>query len=79
MKQKIRQDRNIGQNIRDLRKKKGMSQEGLAKELQLRGCEISRSTLAKIEAGIRHISVCELDAFCEIFGVDYNTLFHHRE
>jgi hypothetical protein len=34
-----------------------------------------RGTLAKIEAGIRHISIEELDAIKDILGISYNEFF----
>ena len=50
--QKIRQDRIIGDNLRDLRNKNGLSQEKLCAELQRKGCDIARSAYAKYdEAG----------------------------
>ena len=44
-------ERALGQNIRVLRMKKGFSQEQLAAQLQVRGCDVTRSALAKIEVG----------------------------
>ena len=41
-------ERALGQNIRVLRMKKGFSQEQLAAQLQVRGCDVTRSALAKI-------------------------------
>ena len=51
MEQKIRRDRNMGDNLRRLRTDKGISQEKLCAELQRRGCDIGRTTYAKYEAG----------------------------
>ena len=51
MEQKIRRDRNMGDNLRRLRLEKGISQEKLCAALQRRGCDIGRSTYAKYEAG----------------------------
>jgi Helix-turn-helix. len=36
---------------------------------------LSRSTLAKIEAGIRHISVEELNAIKAVLGISYDEFF----
>ena len=49
--QKIRRDRNMGDNLRRLRDQSGLSQEKLCAELQRRGCDIARSAYAKYEAG----------------------------
>ena len=51
MEQKIRRDRNMGDNLRALRLERKISQEKLCAELQRRGCDIGRTTYAKYEAG----------------------------
>ena len=53
MEQKLRRDRNLGDNLRRLRNASGLSQEKLCAELQRRGCDIGRTTHAKYEAGER--------------------------
>jgi transcriptional regulator with XRE-family HTH domain len=75
MGQNIKADKNIGSNIRRYRNAKGMTQEQLSAQLQVYGCDISRGTLAKIEAGIRHISIEELNAIKDILGISYNDFF----
>ena len=81
MEQKIRRDRNMGDNLRRLRIDKGISQEKLCAELQRRGCDIGRTTYAKYEAGelnirasviieLRKIYNCTLDDFFE--GLDFS-------
>lgn len=52
-----------------------MTQEELSAQLQIHGCDISRGTLAKIEAGIRHISVDELQAIRTILEITYDDFF----
>ena len=42
MEQKIRRDRNMGDNLRALRLARKISQEKLCAELQRRGCDIRR-------------------------------------
>ena len=66
MVQKIRRDRNIGDNLRQLRINYDISQEKLCAELQRRGCDIARSTYAKYESGelnIRASVLIELKKF----------------
>lgn len=74
MSQNIKADKTIGENIRKWRNAKGMTQEQLSAQLQVRGCDISRGTLAKVEAGIRHISVKELIAIKTILDIAYEDL-----
>lgn len=65
----------LGQNIRRLRIERKMSQEELAAQLQVRGCDITRSALAKMEVGQRHIYPDELKTIRDIFAVSYDELF----
>lgn len=65
----------LGQNIRKLRMDRKLSQEQLAAQLQTRGCDITRSALAKIEVGQRHIYPDELKLLRELLGVSYEELF----
>ncbi len=48
-------ERKIGNHIRTLREQKGITQEFLATKMQLNGCDITRSAIAKIEVGQRHL------------------------
>ena len=75
MGQSIKSDKIIGENIRKARNAMGITQEELAAKLQILNCDISRGTLAKIEAGIRHISVEELNAIKEALGMKYEDFF----
>ena len=75
MHQHIKADKRLGANIHRLRTAENITQEQLSAQLQVRGCDISRGTLAKIEAGIRHISVEELIAVKGVLDVAYEDLF----
>jgi transcriptional regulator with XRE-family HTH domain len=75
MSQKIKQDIQIGDNIRNLRKQSGLTQEQVVAKLQLQGIEISRSSYSQIECGTYNIKISELKALAELFHVDYNTFF----
>ena len=57
----------LGQNIRRLRIQLGLTQEQVAAQLQVRGCDVTRSALAKIEVGQRHIYPDELRLLREIW------------
>ncbi len=79
MKQGIKSSKIIGDNIRQVRTGQQLTQEQLAAKLQLIGCDISRGTLAKIEAGIRHISVDELKAIKSVLSMTYDMFFIQHE
>lgn len=64
----------VGQQIRAAREANGLTQEQLAARLQTHGCDITRSALAKMEVGQRHIYVAELRALRQILDVSYETL-----
>lgn len=65
----------IGRNIQDARMAAGMTQEDVVRELQLRGSNMSRSTLANIETGRRNIKASDLKALKMIFNVEYDLFF----
>ena len=48
-------EKQLGENIRRIRMKNRLTQEQLSAKLQVTGCDITRSALAKIEVGQRHI------------------------
>lgn len=73
--QKIKQDLQIGGNIRRLRKQSGLTQEQVITYLQLQGLEISRSSYSQIECGTYNIRVSELAALADLFQVDFNAFF----
>ena len=75
MEQKIRRDRNLGDNLRVLRQEKRISQEKLCAELQRRGCDIGRSTYAKYEAGELNIRASVLIALRKIYDCSYDDFF----
>ena len=64
----------IGANIRRLRTSAGLTQEQLSARLQVRGCDITRSALAKIEVGQRHLYPDELILIKEILNVSYEEI-----
>lgn len=65
----------IGKNIRALRERAGLTQENMAAKLQLRGCDITRSAVAKIEVGQRHLYPDEIMHIKEILNVTYDEIF----
>ena len=64
-----------GRQIAKLRAQNGLSQDGLAGRCQRAGWDISRGTLAKIEAGIRCVSDQEALLLAQALGVSVSDLF----
>ena len=79
MEQKIRRDRNMGDNLRKLRLEKKISQEKLCAELQRRGCDIGRTTYAKYESGELNIRASVLIELRKIYRCNYDDFFDGLE
>ena len=75
MEQKIRRDRNMGDNLRRLRAQSGLSQEKICAELQRRGCDIGRTTYAKYESGELNIRASVIIELRKFFGCTYDDFF----
>ncbi|MEE1065107.1 MAG: helix-turn-helix transcriptional regulator [Acutalibacteraceae bacterium] len=69
-------EKNFGNNLRKIRESKKMTQEVVAAKMQLRGCDITRSAVAKIEVGQRHIYPDEILILKEIFDVSFDEMFY---
>lgn len=69
-------EKRVGKNIRELREKARMTQETLAAKLQLSGCDITRSAVAKIEVGQRHLYPDEVILIKSILKVEYDDIFN---
>ena len=65
----------IGQNIRKIRESRGITQDTLAAKLQLEGCDITRSAVAKIEVGQRHLYPDEILLIRRILNTSYDHIF----
>ena len=63
----------FGKTLRELRKKKGCSQDEIAKILK-----INRTTYTKYETGVSQPDFETLRKLCEIYEVDYNTLLNYK-
>lgn len=68
-------EKRLGYNVRMLREKRNLTQEQLAAKLQVRNCDITRSALAKIEVGQRHLYVDEVFHLKNILKVSYDEIF----
>lgn len=69
-------EKQVGRRIRRYRMSRRMRQEDLAARLQLGGCDITRSALAKMEVGQRHIYPDELRMLKEVLQVSYEDLLN---
>ena len=65
----------IGNNIRKIREAKGLTQDSLAAKLQLMGCDITRSAVAKIEVGQRHLYPDEIILIRKILNTTFDAIF----
>ncbi len=68
-------EKKIGENIRELREKCKMTQDELAAKLQLAGCDVTRSAIAKIEVGQRHLYPDEIVLLKQILNAEYDDIF----
>ncbi len=64
----------VGTHLSWLRKQKKLTQEQLAARMQLLGCDITRSALAKIEVGQRMLCPDELKAIRSALAVSYDDI-----
>ena len=69
--QKAEDKKTVGGNIRQQRRKKGMTQENLANEI---GEDISNKTVSRYEKGEDHMSMCTFLTIAEKLGVTPNDL-----
>ncbi len=69
----------ISQRLIKLRKKHHMSQRVLAYQLQLRGYDIDKNVITRIETNKRYVTDLELKAFTEVFQVSYDYLIEGKE
>ena len=67
-------EKRVGENIRNLRIKAGLTQEMLSARLQLEGCDVTRSALAKIEVGQRHLYPDEIIFMQKILNVTFEEI-----
>lgn len=68
-------ERRVGNNIRRIRESRNMTQDSLAAMLQLSGCDITRSAVAKMEVGQRHIYPDEIILLKSILNTTYEEIF----
>lgn len=64
----------VGNNIRRIREARGMTQDTLAAKLQIMGCDITRSAVAKIEVGQRHLYPDEIVLMRKILNTTFDEI-----
>lgn len=72
-------EKKVGLNIKEIRESVGMTQETLSAKLQLNGCDITRSAVAKIEVGQRHLYPDEIILIKEILNTDFDAIFYGKK
>ena len=68
----------IGNNIRKLRQEMNLGQTELVRMLQLEGISITRETLVKIERGVQHIKLSQLQGIKKLLNVTYDSLLDDK-
>lgn len=68
-------EKTVGANIRTLREKAKMTQDELSAKMQVEGCDVTRSALAKIEVGQRHLYPDEIIVIKNILKVSFDDIF----
>jgi len=65
----------VGANIKRLREKAKLTQEQLSEKLARHGLDITRSALAKIETGQRHLYPDEIILLRKLLKTSYEEIF----
>ena len=66
-----------GKRLAKIRKKRGLSQRGLAKKLELEGYEVDHHFIRRIETGERFVIDIELDILVKVLDVTIEELIKH--
>ncbi|MCI9273158.1 MAG: helix-turn-helix transcriptional regulator [Clostridiales bacterium] len=76
---KLLQDISIGNNLKALRKAKGLTQNQICAQMAQLGRPMLQSTYAQIESGSRNIFISDLIALKRVFHAEYNDFFQNLE
>ena len=66
-------------NLIELRKAQGLSHRLLAYQLQLKGYDIDKNVITRIETNKRYVTDIELQAFCQVLGATYDELIYGKQ
>ena len=69
----------ISKRLIELREKNHMSQRMLAHQLQLRGYDMDKNVITRIETNKRFVTDVEIKAFSEVFEISYEYLIDGKE
>ena len=69
----------IGKRLIELRRQHHMSQRLLAYKLQLRGYDMDKNVITRIETNKRFVTDVEIKAFYEVFEISYEYLIDGKE
>ncbi|MEJ6080179.1 helix-turn-helix domain-containing protein [Vibrio sp. 1-Bac 57] len=69
----------VGENVRKIREKNSWTQTQLAAKCNLLEWNISRGTLAKIEAKVRRVTDIEVKLLAEALETNIEALFLNRQ
>ena len=70
----LQDEYNIGNNLKRLRLKTGMTQQEIATKLEIMGIPMSREIYAQIESGKHHIRYRVFIGLKEIFNATYDEM-----
>ncbi|MDU4801549.1 MAG: helix-turn-helix transcriptional regulator [Clostridium butyricum] len=65
----------IGKRVQSIRKNKKLTQEELTARIQIKGIDIDRTILSKIETNSREVYDFEVKAIAEALEISINDLF----
>ena len=69
----------ISANLTDIRKSRNYSQRLLAYKLQLKGYDMDKNVITRIETNKRYVTDIELKALCEVLEVTYDELIDGKK
>ena len=69
----------IGKRLIELRRQRHMSQRLLAYKLQLRGYDMDKNVITRIETNKCFVTDVEIKAFSEVFEISYEYLIDGKE
>lgn len=64
----------ISENLIQLRHEHNLSQRGLAKRMQLVGCDMDKNVITRIETQKRYVTDIEIKALCQVLGTTFEDL-----